>query len=236
MAPKEAASLNTVKDLSLGALATRCGEETDRYFRRDSYDQRFCYEIFRRAGEDTNQRAWEIVYEQYHALAHGWILRHPAFPASRTEPQDCLNEAFARLWQALSGEKFARFSDLASILQFLRMCVHSVIIDRARRSRLIEVSDETKFLQSHEGNNPEALLEADMERNALWSYVRSVLKDDQELTIVYENYVLDLKSREKFERHPNLFPRIQDVYRVKQNVLARFRRDEELSKRFNFDD
>lgn len=224
--------------LPLGALEQRCARETQRFYRRETHDPRFCFELFRRAAAGEDQLAWEIVYKQYHAQVHGWILRHPAFEETGAEAQDFQNEAFERLWKALAAEKFERFADLASILQFLRMCVHSAIVDYVRKKRLIEVSLESELEERKAPaveSGPDEAVEADAQRVEMWNYVRSCLKGDQEYIVVYENYVLDLKSREKYERHPNLFQDVEDVYRTKQNLLARFRRDPNLQKYLGID-
>jgi hypothetical protein len=47
---------------------------------------------------------------------------------------------------------------------------------------------------------------------------------------VYASFALGLKPREIYARSGGLFDDVKEVYRVKENVLARLRRDPELKK------
>jgi len=50
--------------------------------------------------------------------------------------------------------------------------------------------------------------------------------------VVYGTYVLDLKPRELCRRYRSVFSSVREVYRIKQNVLARLRRDEQWAAQF----
>jgi hypothetical protein len=45
---------------------------------------------------------------------------------------------------------------------------------------------------------------------------------------VYLSFVLDLKPGEIQERHPELFASVDDVYRIKRNVVERLRRSPQI--------
>lgn len=63
---------------------------------------------------------------------------------------------------------------------------------------------------------------------ALWSHMDSCLENEQERKLVHATFVLGLKPRQIQERLPEVFSQVSDVYRVKQNVLARLRRDPKM--------
>ena len=50
------------------------------------------------------------------------------------------------------------------------------------------------------------------------------LLDQAERLVARLCLVLDLKPREVYERHPDRFADVADVYRVKRNLLERLRR------------
>ncbi len=50
------------------------------------------------------------------------------------------------------------------------------------------------------------------------------LHDEAERLVAHLCLVLDLKPREVYERHPDRFADVADVYRVKRNLLERLRR------------
>jgi hypothetical protein len=69
-----------------------------------------------------------------------------------------------------------------------------------------------------------------LDREDLWRQVNARLKDDRERAVVHASFVLALKPREVYDRWEDLFRDVKDVYRVKENVLARLGRDAELQR------
>ena len=126
-------------NLSLTDLARICAEETELFFQHRDHDTTYCFELFRRAIRENDQYAWEIIYDQYQTLVSGWVKQHRGFERSGEEVQFFVTGAFAKISSILTSEKFERFSDLQSLLSYLKMCVHSVITDYNRtadRARL----------------------------------------------------------------------------------------------------
>jgi len=220
----------TPENLSLSSIAYRCARETDAFFARRPHDPRFCFELFRRAIVEHSERAWRLVYDQYRPLVAGWTERHSAFSSCGEEVQFIVNGAFDRMWSALTPDRFQRFSDLRSLLRYLQMCVHSVILDLVRKTQLPQISlnhAEPNLAQislHNLGSRPED----GIYRQEFWQAIQARLKDEQELRVVYASFVLGLKPREICARYEDLFVDVRQVYRVKENVLARLRRDSEL--------
>jgi len=74
-----------IRSLTVAGIAHRCGKETHRFFLRQDYDPRYCFDLFRRAIVEGNQEAHGCLYTQYLPLVSGWVERHPAFPATGEE-------------------------------------------------------------------------------------------------------------------------------------------------------
>jgi RNA polymerase sigma factor (sigma-70 family) len=224
-----------LQSLTLAGIAHRCTRETERYFARQAHDPRFCFELFRRALLHRDQRAWEHLYDQYHPLVAGWIRRHSAFSSTGEEVDYFVNRAFEKMWQAVTPEKFSRFADLKSLLRYLQMCVHSTIIDvvRANERSALEL-DEERLAALDERCTPavERAAMDEIQRQQFWQEIDARLRNEQERKVVYGSYVLALKPRELYAQYQEIFGDITEVYRVKENVLARLRRDAELEKLF----
>ena len=71
-----------IGELTLASIAHRCGEETKRWMQRAEFTLRYCYELMRRAIQERDQQAWEVVMQQYGRLMQSWAARHS--PATRT--------------------------------------------------------------------------------------------------------------------------------------------------------
>lgn len=219
--------------LTLAGIAHRCAHETEHFFQRQSYDPQYCFELFRRAIMDRNQRAWELVYAQYRPLVAGWVERHSAFPATGEEVQYFVNRAFEKIWAALTPTKFKHFSDLKSLLRYLQMCVHSVILDQVRVAEQSLVGVEIEALAA-EGRAKGSMVEeqalAQVHRQEFWDQINARLRNGKERQVVYGSFVLALKPRELYAQFRETFRDVNEVYRVKENVLARLRRDAELQE------
>ena len=219
--------------LALEGIAHHCQEETELFFQGQAYDPRYCFELFCRAIIGRDQSAWQLVYAQYRPLVAGWVERHPAFPNSGEEAQYFINRAFEKMWAALTPEKFSHFSNLKSLLRYLQMCVHSVILDQIRvaeRSVAAIHIDQVAALGGTKGPVAEEQALAQVHRQEFWRKIDTRLRTEKERRVVYGSFILALKPREIHAQFRETFADVHEVYRVKENVLARLRRDAELQE------
>jgi len=228
-----------LRRLTITGLAHRCADETERFFQRQSHDPRYCFELFRRAILERSQHAWDVIYGQYRSLVAGWIQRHPSFQATGEEVEFFANSAFEKLWTSLGAERFDRFPDLKSILRYLQMCVHSVLIDFIRQAERIAEEDLAEKRENEPGDSTpstESQVLDQIEGEALWKWIDAHLNDEKERMVVRDSFIFGLKPSEICANHKNRFTNVEEVYRVKQNVMARLRRDPELRKLLGLDD
>ncbi|MFL7793500.1 MAG: RNA polymerase sigma factor, partial [Anaerolineae bacterium] len=222
-----------IKLLTLADIAHHCDQETERFFQRRSHDPRYCFELFRRAIEKHNQHAWELVYTQYRPLVVGWVERHVAFSTSGEESQYFANRAFEKMWDALTPGKFAHFPNLKSLLRYLQMCVHSVILDhvRAVEKSVVDVQVEDLAAECAEtGISVERKALDRLHHQEMWDQIYARLHDEKERQVMYGCFVLALKPREICIHFGPTFSDANEVYRIKENVLSRLRRDTELKE------
>jgi len=227
------------QDLSVADLARRCAQETSQFFGRRAHDPRYCLELFRRAIAAGDQSAWEAVFTQYRPLVAGWVIRHPAFHRCREEEPYFVNRAFEKLWSAMAGRSVSGFGDLAGILRYLQMCVHSAVVDHLRRLHSsAEGPDPIPLGDSVPAMEPAAPAgQIDrVEREEFWTLINRKLRGRKEKEVVYGSYVLGLKPQEICSIFHRTFPTAGDVYLAKQNVLTRLRRDRELRRLLGIDD
>lgn len=219
--------------LPLDDIAHRCAHETDRFFRHQGHDPRYCFELLRRAIVGRCQRAWEFVYAQYQPLVAAWVERHAAFPSCGEETRYLVNCAFEKMWTALTPTKFAHFQDLKSVLRYLQMCVHSVLLDLVRAAGLSALDNKAEIGEVQEEPQMAPVEDQALDRlqqQAFWQEIEARLHSEQERRVVYGCFALDLKPQELCARFPGLFGDVREVYRVKENVLARLQRDAELAR------
>ncbi len=222
--------------LSVTELAQRCSEETNKFLKQNASNDRFCLELFRRAIIIRDDNAWASIYQQYAPLVLTWVTQHQsATPLLGQEGSAPLvNAAFAKFSQALTPTKISNFDTLAALLKYLKMCVHSVVADevRSRQARQFEDTLET-IEQEPAGDDPADDVVSNISAQYLWQIIQEELHRDDERMLIYLAYVQGMKPGEISSQHRRLFPTVDDVYRIKRNVLERLRRNRRLQMLFH---
>jgi len=137
-----------------------------------------------------------------------------------------VNRTFDRFWTAVGPERFGDFPTMAALLRYLKLCAHSVLLDemRARGAARSEELDD-RVTESVETPDVADVAIGQLAADDLWAVIVAELQDEGEREVAYCCFVLDLKPREVRERHPQLYATMDDVYRIKRNVLDRLRRN-----------
>ena len=218
-----------LRQTPLAELARACGEETHKFQRGQPSDDRFCFELIRRAVCDQDHGAWEAVLAQYRGIVLGWVKLQRAARRVREDDDFWVSRTFERFWGAVGPERFGQFASLAALLKYLKMCVHSVVLDEVRARGPAEMEP----LEAIEGQPAESgpaapdageLATDHVAGQELWDAIMQEVPDESERQVVYLSLALDLKPAEIQQRHPGRFPSVADVYRIKRNVLERLRR------------
>lgn len=220
--------------LSLASIAYRCQQETDRFWQGEAYLPHYCQELFRRALADPHRAeskvAWTFVHQRYHRQAMLWVKEHRWFPQTNQAAADLADLALAKMWLvfAATPDKFARFPQadvdkcLRSLLKFLKLCVHSVVVDTIHAAndaqRQVPVDDEA--LAAHFIRDPDPLTSA-----AFWQCLYERLANEKEKLVMDASFMESLKPRQIYALYPDRFADVKEIHRIKENVLERLRRD-----------
>jgi hypothetical protein len=215
--------------LSLKELALRCAQQTARFFQRVESDTRFCFEIFRRAVVEKDEQAWAFLHEIYQGQLERWVRRHPSYAACREDESYLASRALEKFWQAVAPAHFSRFPDLNHILRYLQMCVNSAIGEHIRANQRARYEVDLEEAEQRAGGEAvEAGILARSQGSAFWRMIVERLNDPKEVQVAYDSFLLDLKPGEIIERHPGQFESTREIYRIKENILSRLRRDSAL--------
>jgi hypothetical protein len=228
-------SVSQPEQLSITELARCCSEETTKFLKQNISNDRYCLELFRRAITKRDDDAWICIYQQYSPLVLTWVNQHqsatPLLGQDGSAP--LVNAAFAKFSQALTPAKMDNFDSLAAVLKYLKMCVHSVVADevRARQARQYE---EALEMMEHEPatDDPADSVISNLSAQGLWQVIQEELNGEDERVLIYLAYIHGMKPSEISSQNRRLFPTVDDVYRIKRNVLERLRRNRRLQTMF----
>jgi hypothetical protein len=223
-----------LQELTLASIVHRCARECERFYRRLANDPRYCFELFRRAVVEQSQLAWRYIYSQYGPLVSGWVRRHRAFAESNEDVGYFVNRSFERFWQAVTPDKFSRYPSLKSLLAYLQLCVHSVIVDHHRRQ--LPPGAELPLDIDGWSHGYDPAIEKDtlntIRGEALWVEIEKRLKNEKEKVVIESTFVMGMKAGDILAGFPGQFRDAKEVYLIKQNVMARLKRDEQLKSLF----
>lgn len=191
-------------------------------------DAQAAYELFHRAVAERQGIDWETIYACYAPLVYTWVTRHSGFAQSGEEASYFVNRAFEKMWCAITPDKFANFPDLASLLAYLRLCVHSVIIDHIRREQHYDQLNGGVAEERSDTVWIEQAIWREIYGQEFWALIHQRLRSERECQLVYCRFLLGLKPREIYRLFPETFEGVDEVYLMTQNILARLRRDTEL--------
>lgn len=208
--------MESVTPLPVSELAQHCAEEMERFRRRQDYDPRYCYELFRYALEQRDDEAWDALYSQYYRLVRHWLGDAP------DDPDALANQVFERLWRAIPPDRFADFSTLDDVLAYLRRCAQCVALDARRREERRRV-EETVPART-QGDVEQVLDKITGER--LYGWALECLDSPQERLVFRASFEWDMRPGEIAERWPDVFASAQEVSRIKERILRRLQRDE----------
>ncbi len=102
-----------------GHLAERCAEESSR---RDSRqrDDRFCYELIRRAFGLEDEVALGFVFNIYITIwSKSWIRDTQSFESHAVTADDFKSITFQKVYSQLKGAPFSSFTSLNAVLAYL---------------------------------------------------------------------------------------------------------------------
>jgi hypothetical protein len=210
------------RNMSLSALADHCMSEINNYRRGEAYSDQYCLEIFRRAMLQHDDAAWTLLEDRFREFLLGSFRRHPRFEAaSRLDsPENYVARAFERFWLAAVHNQQLEFTTLAAALLYLRGCLNSTILDALR------AYSRTKEVVLPEPDFAGEPIAEDLSRSpGLWEAIRGMLPSEREQRLAYLLYYCNLKPREILRVCPQEFSNVQEIYRLRRNIVERLERD-----------
>ncbi len=208
-------------DMSLKTLVEYSMREMNNYRRNEPSDDGYCLEIFRRAVILHNADAWATLQSLFTDNIRMWLARntHREDALRHQSEQDYVDDTFRRFWQAVSEEALV-FTSLASALRYLKLCLHSAVMDslRAYARANVEAIPE-------QGHPDEPQVEDHYHEGELWEVIKNLLPTEREQRVAYLHFHCNLKPREIIRYCPGEFANEEEIYRLKRNIMERIQRN-----------
>jgi DNA-directed RNA polymerase specialized sigma24 family protein len=220
---------SSLKDATTEVLAAEARAQEANFVRGEASDGAAGLELFRRAIAESDHEAWAAVIAVYRGLLVGQAQRQMMRRLVDEDDGFCADRAFQRFWRATRTGRMEGFTDLASILKYLKMCLGSVLLDEARvRRRRNYLSIDDLPTDAPASDDPSAAVVGHIAGRELWQVVQDELRDEPERVVAHLSFVDGLSPREIRARHPHQFAEVDEVYRLKRNVIDRLRRSQAI--------
>jgi hypothetical protein len=208
--------------LSVQALAALCLSELENNRRGEPGTDEYGLALLRRAIVRGDQEAWAWIQHCFGGLVRGWLRRHPQREiAGRLESEEnYVAQAFERFWQATTLSQRVEFNSLTSALQYLHASLNGAILDTLRAyARPGEVS-------LPEPGEPGEPYEEDVtESSEVWEGLQTMLLNEREQQLAYLLFHGGLKPRQIVRFRPQEFGDVQEIYRMRRNMMERLLRN-----------
>ena len=210
--------------MSLTALENRCISEIENYRRKEPYNDQYCLEIFHRALLQHNNDAWELLMQRFGPMVKSWVRSHPRQDAAcRLDSEDnYVAKAFSRFWQAAAYNQEVRFTSLAAALSYLKTCLTGAILDTLRSYAKADLSLNDP---DHPPQEEPAMEDDTDDGQELWSIIKSLLPNAREQRLAYLLFHCGLKAREVVQFCGQEFSDVNEVYRLRRNIIERLIRN-----------
>ncbi len=214
-----------LRTLPLREVVARCRDETARYRRDQPYDDRFCFEIFRRAIEGRVEECWQELQGIYRDQLLAWCRRTGG---SGSDVEELMALTWEKFWRNFTAAKLASAGSCAAVLRYLKMCAQCVTIDSGRAAMAAGSLDAAAVDVADERPLPGDLQAERSATEEFWQLVDATLHDRRERVLVHLTYEIGLKPAQIQAQRPDLFPSIKTVYQTTRAILDRLRRNAEL--------
>ena len=209
--------------LPTDVLAVRCKEDTNRFYLGQKSTSQHCFELLRRALADGLTDAFTWIYRIYEPQVIRWVYSHSQFIHTSEDADYFANSALSNFYFALRGGKFHEFDMLAQVMAYLKMCVHSAIMQHLRKQPpdTAELEDET--MPGNIGQPSMSVAVSD-----LWARICHLLPEKQDRLLAHCAFVLVLKPAQITQMYPDHWATARDVSVALQRIRRRLRSDFEL--------
>ncbi len=239
----------TERTTSLDNLIEDCRQQTALFMERKPHNTQSCFELWRRALQLKDPEAWDAVHYLYLGFVRKWVRQHTTRWTAVSFDEDALvNGVFIRAFVHIGPDKFDKFSSLPRLLEYLKMCCTSEVLDARRKYNpagmdvpLEIFSDEDGTYRAERGVDARLVLEAEAveeaaqqqaDRDRFWRVILHHLPSEADRTAMQARFVLGMMPQEIARVYPHLFADKDEVSRLIKNAMWRLKQDPELKKWF----
>jgi hypothetical protein len=207
-----------LRSLGLSELVGQCVQQMSAYRRGEPSTDVYGVELLRRATIGRDPEAWAALQQCLADVVRSWLRGYPNWEvAVRLDSEEhYVAQAFERFWWATTQSQQIQFRTVAAALQYLHASLHCALLDTMRA---YVRPKEIPLPEPCESGEPWA--EDGGEGQELWEVIRRLLPNQREQRLAYLLFHCSLKPREIVRFCPQEFSSVEDIYRLRRNIVER---------------
>lgn len=206
----------TNKEDIINTLASQCSDEYIQFLENSIQIYTACYELFRHALEFDNAFAFGKIFQIYQSQVKKWILQHSYSRYLDQSPEHFISVTFSAFYFSLRSKPIAAFPDLAHLLKYLKMCVHTALVQHVRASKKRQIH---QTLTEEVTAKPAKKVD---ESDRILQHIHEIITDPDDRLIVRLVFIEERKPAEIAELYPQHWdsPRAVSIalYRIRRNL------------------
>jgi hypothetical protein len=182
-------------------------------------------DMFHHALKENDQRAQRRLQEKFSAILLHWIHDHPKSDLACQLHSDeyYIIETFRRFWHSLRKQQGFDLASMADVLSHLHVSMNGVILDILRNySRPQEVPLTSTGIAGEVKSN-----END-HSHEIWELIEGNLSNSRERRIAYLLFHCALKPGEIVDSFPNEFSNVNEISRIRRNIMDLLTRGDQI--------
>lgn len=207
---------------TIDRLAERCQTETDRFRKSLDYVEAYCFELFRRAFDDSSSEALASVYQVYFPFVMSWVHRHPSFDSQRMVDEHAVSDSMSQFIYNMRRKPFQDFANVSAIMAYLKKCVHTAVIAEYRQQEKHRFTDSLPEVVVGQATSG---IERQLVAGEIWERIVAVLEDDDDVLLARLVFLQDLPPRDIANDYAQHWADPNAVRVARQRVTRKLKRD-----------
>ncbi len=212
------------RTLSVSALVEQCHREIQTYHRGEPSNNAYGLELLERAIVQGDQAAWAGVQQCLGEIVRGWLHCHPNREVAcyLESEENYVAMAFERFWWATTRQQVV-FKTFAGALAYLRASLQGTILDTLRAYS--RPKESLCLCQENQGNQESHRWKIRPTAARCGKFCNRCCLTVREQQLAYLLYHCGLKPREIVHFCPQEWSDVQEIYRLRRNILERVLRN-----------
>jgi hypothetical protein len=181
--------------------------------------------MFRCALRENDQRAQKWLQRKFSVIILHWIYDHPksGLACHLHIEEYYIIETFKYFWQTLLEQQKFDLPDMAYVLSYLHVIMNGVILDTLRN--YISPQDAPLTNTSMSGDVQSKKNDSSHE---IWGLIEGKLSNERERRMAYLLFQCALKPMEIVENFPNEFSDVNEISRIRRNIMELLNRGDHI--------